>query len=365
MAPRTVGNHLALVDDGHVIPGFQIQLFGCGGDVGVLLPAVLLLAGGEAAIHACVQQCLLGLQGQQTQGGQVAARPGLLEPLDARVGLARVRPAQVQDEVPGEGAGLRVLVLGVQGDEDVQALLDDLGDVPDGVDGPDGTGEQLLGGEVLPRQQTGQIGLRLGLGELVDGLLGRGVEDPGIAHPDVARQGRVFVGAHPASGLDKVGQLAGQGQAVTALLQPQEAAQVARDLGGTQHAPTGGGGQVVEHGPVVMPRQRPGQAVVLLRLRPELCQGLGDGVGGLLGGAAGLALGLGAEVLLLKGLRGLGGLHVLPLPDGHAPAIEMPVAGLGQERVHQGLRPAPAPQLAGGQLLFRPAFSHGGCPPVV
>ena len=91
------------------------------------------------------------------------------------------------------------------------------------------------------------------------------------------------------------------------------------------------------------------------------------GVEGILfmGGAAGLALGLGAEVLLLKGLRGLGGLHVLPLPDGHAPAIEMPVAVLGQERVHQGLRPAPAPQLAGGQLLFRPAFSHGGCPPVV
>ena len=78
VAPVGVGDHLALVDDGHVIAGFQIQLFGRGGDVGVLLPAVLLLAGGEAAIHACVQQCLLGLQGEQAQGGQVDARPGLL-----------------------------------------------------------------------------------------------------------------------------------------------------------------------------------------------------------------------------------------------------------------------------------------------
>ena len=51
IAPLAVGDHLALVDDRHVVDLLQVQLFGGGGHVGVLLPAVLLLAGGEGAVH--------------------------------------------------------------------------------------------------------------------------------------------------------------------------------------------------------------------------------------------------------------------------------------------------------------------------
>ena len=90
VTPLAVGDHLALVDDRHVVGGFQLQFFRCGGHMGVLLPAVLLLAGGQAAVDPCVQQNLLGLQGQQAQGGQIHAGGGLLEPLKASVGLAGV-----------------------------------------------------------------------------------------------------------------------------------------------------------------------------------------------------------------------------------------------------------------------------------
>ena len=90
VTPLAVGDHLALVDDRHVVGGFQLQFFRCGGHMGVLLPAVLLLAGGQAAVDPRVQQNLLGLQGQQAQGGQIHAGGGLLEPLKAGVGLAGV-----------------------------------------------------------------------------------------------------------------------------------------------------------------------------------------------------------------------------------------------------------------------------------
>ena len=51
IAPLAVGDHLTLVDDGHLIALFQLQLFRRGGDVGILLPTVLLLPSGQGALH--------------------------------------------------------------------------------------------------------------------------------------------------------------------------------------------------------------------------------------------------------------------------------------------------------------------------
>ena len=62
-----VGDHLALVDDGHIVTRADVQLLGRGGDMGVALAHVLLLAGGQRALHAHIQKRLLRLQRQQAQ----------------------------------------------------------------------------------------------------------------------------------------------------------------------------------------------------------------------------------------------------------------------------------------------------------
>lgn len=119
IAPLPVGDHLTLVDHSHLVGLFQVQLFCGGGHVGVSRPAVLLLTGGEAAVDAGIQQNLLGFQGQQAQRGQIHPGAGLLKALKPGVGFAGVGAAQVKNEVAVHGPGLRVLVLGVQGHEDL------------------------------------------------------------------------------------------------------------------------------------------------------------------------------------------------------------------------------------------------------
>ena len=69
VTPLPVRDHLTLVDDRCLKTALQIQLFRRGGHVGILLPAVFLLAGGKAAIHAGVEQRLLSLQGQKPERG--------------------------------------------------------------------------------------------------------------------------------------------------------------------------------------------------------------------------------------------------------------------------------------------------------
>ena len=153
IAPLAVGDHLALVDDRHVVDLLQVQLFGGGGHVGVLLPAVLLLPGGEGAVHPCFQQNFLGFQGQQAQGGQVDPRGGGLQPLEPGIGLAGVGASDVEDEPAGHGTGFRVLVLGVQGHEDFQTGADGPGHEDNGIQIAQGSGEKLLFGKVLHGQQ--------------------------------------------------------------------------------------------------------------------------------------------------------------------------------------------------------------------
>ena len=106
------------------MPRPEVQLLRRGGHVGILLPQILLLSGGEAAGHAGLQESLLGLQGQKAQGGQIDPRGGAHEPLEAGVGLAGVGAPQVEDEAAVHGTGLRVLILGVQGDEEGQVGAD-------------------------------------------------------------------------------------------------------------------------------------------------------------------------------------------------------------------------------------------------
>ena len=88
VAALGVGYHLALVYDRAVEAALERELFGRGGEVRVALADVLLLAGGEAAIDAGVEQRLLRLEGQEPERGEVDARARAHEPLEGVVGLA-------------------------------------------------------------------------------------------------------------------------------------------------------------------------------------------------------------------------------------------------------------------------------------
>ena len=55
VAALAVGYHLALVNHRDFVTLFQVQLFGGGGNVGVVVPVVLLLPGGQAAVKPGVK----------------------------------------------------------------------------------------------------------------------------------------------------------------------------------------------------------------------------------------------------------------------------------------------------------------------
>ena len=92
----------------------QVQLFCRGGHVGVALLPVFLLAGGQRAGNAGIQQQLLCLQRQQPQRRQIYAGARGLQRLKAGIGLAGVGAADVQDKVPLHGPCLGIFVLGVE-----------------------------------------------------------------------------------------------------------------------------------------------------------------------------------------------------------------------------------------------------------
>ena len=180
IAPLPVADHLALVDDCHVEMPLHIQLFRRSRHMGIPVPHILLLAGGEAAIHAVIQQRLLRLQRQQTKGRKVYASVRPNEPLKARIGLARVRPADVHHEMPLQGAGLRVFVLGVQGHQQFQTAADGPRHIEHRIEVVQRMVQKLLHREFLHAQQLSGLRLRLGQGKILQRPICRSQQGRGI-----------------------------------------------------------------------------------------------------------------------------------------------------------------------------------------
>ena len=161
------------------------------------------------------------------------------------------------------GPGLRVLVLGVEGDEQRQAGADGLGHVPHRPHRDQPLAEQHFQGEAPGPEHGVQVGLGLGGGEVPGRLTGGGQQHPGVAGADLFRHGVAVVLPQPGARPEKVLQHAGQLPAVAALLQGQKLAQPGRGLGGAQHLAFGHGGEPVDQRPVVVLRQKPGRGAVV------------------------------------------------------------------------------------------------------
>ncbi len=94
--------------------------------------------------------------------------------------------------------GFRILVLGIEGNEQRQAGLDGLGDVPDGPDRAQTVGEQPFRREALCFHHSLPIGLRLGFGELSGGRFRYSPQDLRVLHQDPPDQCAVLPLTHPA-----------------------------------------------------------------------------------------------------------------------------------------------------------------------
>ena len=250
------------------------------------------------------------------------------------------------------GPGFGVFVLGVQGHKHRQAGADGLGYIADGVEIADGPGEELLDGEVFHLQQGGQVGLRLGLGKFLNGLLCGGPEDVGVACPHLLGLAGVGVLPQPHPRLDKAGQVAGQLGPVALLFQGEKLVEESQHLVGPEDPPLGGHGQVGENGLVVIPRQHPGPVLLSGGGLPGRFQQLGGLARGCGGGPAIIPLGKGSPGFGLKGLGGLGGPHVVPVPHGEGVVLHAAVAGLGEKLGDELVGPAPA-----FELPWRPELS--------
>ena len=263
VAPLLVGNHLALVNHRRFVAPFQVQLFCGSGYVGVLLPHVLLLAGGQGTGHPTVQKGLLGLQGQQAKGGKVNPCFSPPQPLKADIGFSRVGAPQVEDKVPVHRPGFWILVLGVQGDQQGQTGTDRLRDIPHRPHHAQSLAEQKLQGKALGPQQPLQIRFGLGGGKVRDRLPGGGEEYPGIVEPDLLRHWMIVVLPHPGPRPKKILQNNGQLLAAAVLLQSQEFAEPGRCLGRADHTALRHGGKLPDNGPVVVFCQPPGRGAVV------------------------------------------------------------------------------------------------------
>ena len=200
VAALRVGYHLALVDDRHVVAPLQRELFRRRGHVRVVLAYVLLLARGQRAVHAVVEQRLLRLQRQQAQRRQIYAGSGADEALEAGVGLAGVRAAYVQYEVAAHGARLRVLVLGVQRYQQREAGAYRLWHVPDRPHRAEAVGEEHLVREALGIQEGVHVRLRLLRAKLRQHLSRYGVQHGGVALEHAVARGVGALAAHAGPG---------------------------------------------------------------------------------------------------------------------------------------------------------------------
>ena len=357
--PLGVGNELALVNDGHIPMALQVQLFRCGGGVGVPLPDVLFLPGGQGALHPRVDQSLLGLQGQQAQGGQINPRLRPYEPLKARVGLSGVGAPQVEDKAAVHGPGLRVLVLGVQGNQQRQAGADGLGHVPHGPDRTQALLHQLGRGKALRPQKALQIRLRLGGGKVGRRLPGGLEQHLRVMGEHVLSQGVSGVLPQPPAAPEKSPKHLRQALAVTAALQAQKLPQPGRRLGRAQAVGLGLGGNGRQKPPVPVLRQPPGGGVLPHRRRPGPLQqhtGPPHPLGGSLRPLCILCGPVGKPGVLLPPA------HLVPVPDPDLSAAVADDAGLGQQLPNQVVVPSALFQLGRGPGLSPSAARHDAPP---
>lgn len=148
-APLAVGNHLAFVNDGHVVPfAFGEHFDGAGGVFGARDPLFLFpgdhVAGDAVAVHAFGH-----FHGQQAQGGQVDAPGGAFAGYHGVVGLAGIGGADVEDEVASHAAGHGVQVRDAVGNPFQHGLTGQLVVPGEGVEGVFfHAGQDAFGGEV-------------------------------------------------------------------------------------------------------------------------------------------------------------------------------------------------------------------------
>ncbi len=341
VAPLAVSDHLTLINDCHIVAPLQVQLFGGGRHVGVIFPQVLLLASGKGTGHPGVQQSLLGLQGQQTQGSQVDPGFRLDQALEAGVGLAGVSAPQVKDEAAAHRPSLRVLVLWIEGDKQREAGADGLGDIPNGPYGAQALPEQLGAGKALSLQHSHEVSFRLGGGEFFRYLPGDGVKHLGIAGKGLPGKGMIGALTQPGGGAEEVVQDWGELFAGAAVLQGKKLFHRVCGLGRTEHPASGCGEQTGQNSAVVVSSQQPGRRVVPGSVLPGLGK-KGAGVADSCGDGP-------ADSLRLVGIIlawGEGGIlfrpeHLLLPPHAGGVAAPHHEVGLGEQLLCLLIGPAP------------------------
>ncbi len=234
--------------------------------------------------------------------------------------------------------GLRVFVLGVQGDEEGQAGADGLGHVPHGPDRRQPLLHQKVRREARRAQHRRKVRLRLCGGQILQRPPGGGQQHLRIPALDLADQGRALPLSHPAPGLEKVFQHHGEVLAVSPFLQGQKLLHPALGPGGGQAAPLGHPRQQGQQSPVNQFRQYGGVGGRLLQapILPGLGQQLTGVPRSLGGGLPGLdSPGLKVRVLLRR-------LHQLFVPYPAAAALRHLIFRRGKKLPNQGVGPAPA-----------------------
>ena len=340
VAALRVAYHLALVYDGDVPAAVHRQLLRRGGEMRVAPADVLLLARAQRTVDAAVQQRLLRLEREQAQRGEVHAAFGAYEPPEAGVGLAGVRPAQVQNEAAAHGARVGILVLGIERNEQREACAYGLRHIPDRPDRAQPLGGKLRVREARRGQEGVQIRLRLPRGELLERAGRRGAKRADIALPHPGADGAVLHsdgGPGPCEALEGVGELLFP----AALFKRQELAYPALGPADGGEGPALRRAQPREDAPVAVQGQEAGVSLVRLGRGPDGLQG-GAGAGGRPRGGGARRLLRRGPALRPEALALLGPEDLRPLPEPHALRILRRVydAGLGQQRADKRVGPA-------------------------
>ena len=195
-----VGDHLALIDHCHVVPRGEIELFRRGGNVGIPLAAILLLAGRERARNAEIKQPLLRFKRKQAERGKIYARPGFAQPLKPGVRLAGVRPTDVKDKAAMHGARLRVLVLWIERNEQLQARPDRARDIKDRIEVGERMQQKLLHRKGSLFKKSFHVCLRLRGGKRCNVPRADRKQHRGIARRELSGERRNCIRAEPRRG---------------------------------------------------------------------------------------------------------------------------------------------------------------------
>ena len=226
-----------------------------------------------------------------------------------------------------------------------------MGNIADGVEIAQGSGEQLRDGKVLHLQQRRQIGLRLGGGEADDDLFRGGPENPGILGFDQPGQGSVWMIPQPDTRLDEMGEHPGELGLIAAGSQGEKLVEKAGNLIGPQPPAPGGSGEVGDNGLVIISGQHPRPGFLPGGVLPGPAQKGGCRLGRSRGGLQVGAPGQGPPGFGLKGRGGLCGPDIVPVPMGDGATVETAVLGTGKKLCHKFLGPSPAFQKSWGPKL--------------